>query len=53
VIPLAKKLKVCGVFGAASDECLNYAMSNRSEWETKGEAIVQQYTIKVKNESMK
>ena len=40
VIPLAKKLKDCGVFGAASDECLNYAMNNRREWETKGDGIV-------------
>jgi len=29
IIPLAKKLKDCGVFGVASDEYLNYALSNR------------------------
>jgi hypothetical protein len=40
VIPLAKKLKECGVFGVASAECLTYAMDNRREWEAKGEAIV-------------
>ena len=40
VIPLAKKLKDCNVFGVSSDECLNYAMQNRREWEIKGEAIV-------------
>jgi hypothetical protein len=28
IIPLAKKLKECGVF-ASSDEYLNYAMKNR------------------------
>ena len=40
IIPLAKKLKECGVFGVSSDEYLNYAQSNRKEWEEKGEAIV-------------
>jgi class 3 adenylate cyclase len=40
IIPLAKKLKDCGVFGVASDEYLNYAMENRREWEEKGEAFV-------------
>jgi hypothetical protein len=41
VIPLAKKLKDCGVFGVSSDEYLTYAMENRQEWERKGEQIVQ------------
>ena len=41
VIPLAKKLKECGVFGVSSDEYLNYALQNRAEWEERGEAIVQ------------
>lgn len=27
IIPLAKKLEECGVFGVSSDECLNYAVS--------------------------
>ena len=40
IIPLAKKLKECGVFGISSDEYLNYAMSNRLEWEEKGESVV-------------
>eukprot|EP00980_Cylindrotheca_fusiformis_P019527 scaffold6768_cov109-Cylindrotheca_fusiformis.AAC.2 len=40
VIPLAKKLDECGVFGVCSDECYNYAMENRMEWESKGETIV-------------
>jgi hypothetical protein len=31
IIPLAKKLKDCGVFGVASDEYLNYAQENRKE----------------------
>lgn len=40
VIPLAKKLKECGVFGVSSDEYLNYAQQNRKEWEKKGQEIV-------------
>ena len=40
IIPLAKKLKDCGVFGVSSDEYLMYATQNRQEWEVKGEAIV-------------
>ena len=40
IIPLAKKLKDCGVFGVSSDEYLNYAQKNRQEWETRGQEIV-------------
>ena len=40
IIPLAKKLKDCGVFGVSSDEYLNYAMKNRAEWETRGQEMV-------------
>jgi len=36
VIPLARKLKECGVFGVSSDEYLNYAQQNRNEWEARG-----------------
>jgi hypothetical protein len=36
IIPLAKKLKDCNVFGVSSDECLNYAVKNRAEWEARG-----------------
>lgn len=35
IIPLAKKLADCGVFGVSSDEYLNYAVKNRNEWEAK------------------
>jgi hypothetical protein len=42
IIPLAKKLKDCNVFGVSSDECLNYALQNREEWETRGQEIVQE-----------
>jgi hypothetical protein len=40
IIPLAKKLKECNVFGVSSDEYLNYALQNRAEWEQCGEEIV-------------
>jgi class 3 adenylate cyclase len=40
VIPLAKKVEECNVFGVTSDECLNYARANRNEWYTKGEEVV-------------
>jgi hypothetical protein len=42
VIPLAKKLQECQVFGVSSDEYLNYALSNRREWEEKGKSVVQE-----------
>lgn len=40
IIPLAKKLKDCGVFGVSSDEYLNYALRNRQEWESRGQEII-------------
>jgi hypothetical protein len=40
VIPLARQLEECGVFGVASEECLNYALENRTEWAAKGKDIV-------------
>jgi hypothetical protein len=42
-IPLAKKLNECGVFGVSSDEYLNYAATNRNEWEKKRKDIVAGY----------
>jgi len=50
IIPLARKLESCGVFGKSSDEFLNYATSNREEWESRGESIVAELVAKVKNE---
>lgn len=40
MIPLAKKLEECNVFGVTSDECLNYACANRNEWQMKGQEVV-------------
>jgi hypothetical protein len=49
VIPLAKKLEECGVFGVTSDECLNYALENRKEWEMKGDQIVKEMVERIKD----
>ncbi|CAB9512833.1 Receptor-type guanylate cyclase gcy [Seminavis robusta] len=40
IIPLAKKLKECGVFGVSSGEYLQYAQKNRDEWVARGEEEV-------------
>ena len=50
IIPLAKKLADCGVFGVSSDEYLNYAVANRAEWERKGESILEGYMKKYNTE---
>jgi hypothetical protein len=42
VIPLAKRLKECSVFGTSGEECLNYALKNRDEWAECGEDIVEE-----------
>eukprot|EP00980_Cylindrotheca_fusiformis_P008567 scaffold1820_cov129-Cylindrotheca_fusiformis.AAC.8 len=52
VIPLARKLGSCGVFGVSSHEYLNYAMANREEWVREGEALVQQYLSKFKEQNV-
>jgi 3'5'-cyclic nucleotide phosphodiesterase len=43
ILPLAQKLKECGVFGVASQEYLLYAQANRREWALKGEDTVKSY----------
>lgn len=43
IIPLAKKLKECGVFGVSADEYLDYAMQNRAEWEERGKEIIKSF----------
>merc|ERR1719343_1070917 len=49
IIPLARKLSECGVFGVSSDEYLNYAIMNRNEWEKKGRDVVAGYVKKHRN----
>lgn len=51
IIPLAKKLETCGVFGVSSDEFLNYATENRKEWALKGEEIVAEMLQKIEKEA--
>lgn len=41
IIPLARNLKDCGVFGVSSDECLASAVANREEWRVKGKGITE------------
>jgi 3'5'-cyclic nucleotide phosphodiesterase len=48
IIPLAKKLKTCGVFEVSCDELLDYATDNRSEWADKGRNIVLDFTNSAK-----
>ena len=49
IIPLAKKLQNCGVFGVRSDEYLNFALENRREWANKVEEclarMVEKYSV--------
>jgi hypothetical protein len=40
IIPLARKLKSCGVGDKACDDWLNNAIANRKRWEAEGEAIL-------------
>ena len=51
IIPLARKLAECGVFGVSSFEYLNYAESNREEWEERGARFVAEYMEEVKQKS--
>lgn len=48
IIPLARKLKECGVFGVSSDEYLNYAEKNRQEWVVRGEEVVSEMVEKAR-----
>ena len=52
VIPLARKLKECGVFGVSGHEYLNYAMNNRKAWESTGKEIVAETSERCKTEIM-
>lgn len=51
IIPLAKKLSDCGVFGVSSDEYLSYAIKNREEWEHRGKEIVELMCTKFQDPS--
>jgi hypothetical protein len=51
VIPLATKLRDCGVFGLTSDEYLHNALENRQEWERRGLYVCQEIFSKATDES--
>jgi class 3 adenylate cyclase len=53
IIPLATKLKECGVFGSAGDEYLGNALRNKAEWIEKGQAIVAEFEAKIKQSKRK
>ena len=42
IIPLAKKLKECGVFGVSGDEYLTYAEKNFAEWRERGNELLKE-----------
>lgn len=51
IIPLALKLKQCGVFGVSGDEYYFHAESNRNEWALKGREIVEEYMGRASRDS--
>lgn len=48
LIPLAMKLKECGVFGSSGYEYVSYVLKNKKEWERKGQQAVQEMEIMYK-----
>mmetsp|Transcript_17734 Transcript_17734/g.41415 ORF Transcript_17734/g.41415 Transcript_17734/m.41415 type:complete len:125 (+) Transcript_17734:1092-1466(+) len=50
IIPLAKKLDTCGVFGVSSHEYLDYAEANRERWVEMGEECVAAWLLKYQQE---
>jgi hypothetical protein len=49
LIPLAMKLKECGVFGASGYEYISYVLKNKKEWERKGRQVVQEMFLLYKD----
>ena len=45
LIPLAMKIKECGVFGASGYEYVSYVLKNKKEWEQKGQQVVQEMVL--------
>ena len=45
LIPLAMKIKECGVFGASGYEYVSYVLKNKKEWEQKGQQVVQEMVM--------
>jgi 3'5'-cyclic nucleotide phosphodiesterase len=53
IIPLAHKLKECGVFGVSSFEYLDYALENRRRWEEHGREILAELCEQVYSQEQK
>jgi 3'5'-cyclic nucleotide phosphodiesterase/Adenylate and Guanylate cyclase catalytic domain len=49
LVPLAMKLKECGVFGASGYEYISYVLKNKKEWERKGRQVVQEMILLYKD----
>jgi hypothetical protein len=49
LIPLAMKLKECGVFGASGYEYISYVLKNKKEWEGNGRQVVQEMVLLYKD----
>lgn len=47
IIPLAKKLMTCEVFGTMSQECLSHAQENREAWLRNGPGAIEEMIRKV------
>jgi 3'5'-cyclic nucleotide phosphodiesterase len=50
VVPLAKKLVDCGVFGVSGTEYLGYATKNRQQWESQGRSVVAEMCERIKGD---
>ena len=50
IVPLATRLKDCGVFGVSCDEFLDCALDNRHEWERTGKEIVAKMVAEVEGD---
>ena len=48
IIPMAQKLKDCGMFGAAGNSYLQFALSNRQQMHAQGKALVNEMISQVK-----
>ena len=49
LIPLAMKLKECGIFGKSGSEYISYVLKNKKEWERKGAEVVHEMVLLYKD----
>lgn len=50
LIPLAMKLKDCGVFGESGYEYMSYVLKNKKEWELKGKHVLEEMMMLERND---